>query len=384
MDSQSKKSSREAHAYTPGLKIKKSEVVRKTRVLPIEGELLVDVGDEVGFDTDIARTEIPGDPIMINISETIGTDPILVPKFMSKGIGEWVEKGEVIAKDIAFFGLLKKFVYSPIRGYIENVSDVTGHVILRGLPVSISVSSYIPGRVTAIIPKRGAIIEVNAAIIQGIFGIGGQSHGTIEVAVSSPNEVITEDMIYSEHRGKVIVGGSMVTGKAYVKAMEVGAKGVVVGGIDVEDLIEILGEDIGVAITGEEEISTPLIVTEGFGEMPMSKRAYELLSNLEGKMTAINGTTQIRAGVIRPEIIIPYDDLIRIEKPHDELSKGMKTGSLVRIIREPYFGEIATVVSLPVELKEIETESDVRVMEVQLEDGRIVIIPRANVEVIEE
>jgi len=32
----------------------------------------------------------------------------------------------------------------------------------------------------------------------------------------------------------------------------------------------------------------------------------------------------------------------------------------------------------------VETESDVRVVEIELEDGRRVVVPRANVEIIEE
>ncbi len=101
-------------------------------------------------------------------------------------------------------------------------------------------------------------------------------------------------------------------------------------------------------------------------------------------MSAINGATQIRAGVLRPEIIIPHDDSSRVEESFMEFSDGMSKGSLIRIIRKPYFGEIARVMSLPVDLMKVETGSTVRVVEVQLEDGRIVTVPRANVEILEE
>jgi len=56
----------------------------------------------------------------------------------------------------------------------------------------------------------------------------------------------------------------------------------------------------------------------------------------------------------------------------------------VRIIREPYFGMIGKVVDLPVALENIETESKVRVLEVELENNKRVKLPRANVEIIEE
>ncbi len=59
-------------------------------------------------------------------------------------------------------------------------------------------------------------------------------------------------------------------------------------------------------------------------------------------------------------------------------------GTPIRIIRKPYFGAIGVVSKLPVPLQRIETESDVRVLEAELADGKRVIVPRANVEIIEE
>ena len=62
---------------------------------------------------------------------------------------------------------------------------------------------------------------------------------------------------------------------------------------------------MGVAITGTENLDTSLVVTEGYGNIKMSERTYNLLKSHDGKFVSINGATQIRAGVIRPEIVIP-------------------------------------------------------------------------------
>lgn len=62
----------------------------------------------------------------------------------------------------------------------------------------------------------------------------------------------------------------------------------------------------------------------------------------------------------------------------------MVPGTTVRIIRNPYFGAIGKIHSLPMELREIDTGSKVRILEVDLEDGKQVVVPRANVEIIEE
>ena len=373
-----------AHAYTPGLKIKRVEVVNKERSLPIDGEVLVNVGDKVNFDTVVARTEIPGDASFLHVSEILGVDPGDVKEFMLKKVGESFEKGELLAQYVAFWGLIKKYVHAPYSGHVENISGLSGQVIVRENNIPIEINSYVKGEVKEVIPKRGAFIETTAAFVQGIFGIGGENHGEIAVAGSSPDEILTEDKILPEHEGKIILGGSLITGEAYLKAIEIGVKGVIVGGMGIEDLIVILGEDIGVAITGEENIDITIIITEGFGELSMAHRTFELLSSMEGRMASINGTTQIRAGVLRPELIIPYDDPSIVEDYSEVLSEGMRKGSVLRVIREPYFGEITRVTGLPVELQKVETGSLVRVVEVQLSDGRIVTVPRANVEIIEE
>jgi len=62
----------------------------------------------------------------------------------------------------------------------------------------------------------------------------------------------------------------------------------------------------------------------------------------------------------------------------------MYPGTRIRIIRQPYFGAIGTVETLPPKLQKIESESLVRVMTARLDDGRVVTIPRANAEIMEE
>ena len=61
----------------------------------------------------------------------------------------------------------------------------------------------------------------------------------------------------------------------------------------------------------------------------------------------------------------------------------MNVGSPLRVIRHPYFGKIGSVVSLPSALTLLESGSKARVVEIELEDGSKVIVPRANVELIE-
>jgi hypothetical protein len=206
----------------------------------------------------------------------------------------------------------------------------------------------------------------------------------LHTVVDSPSETLDGSKINSDHKGKVLIGGNLVTLDAMKKATEIGVKGIVVGGIRSADITAYLGYEIGVAITGEEDIPLAIITTEGFGEMNMSERTFNLLKSFEGKMAAVNGATQIRAGVLRPEIIIPYDYDGQEDDTSLDIGKGMKAGTPVRIIAPPFFGEIGTVVSLPVDLVRVETRALVRVVEIELTNGVKVVVPRANVEIIEE
>jgi hypothetical protein len=120
----------------------------------------------------------------------------------------------------------------------------------------------------------------------------------------------------------------------------------------------------------------------------MSSKTFALLKEFNNKPVSINGATQIRAGVLRPEIVVPRSGVGKEElRCFDDtvfLEKGLLPGTPVRLIREPYFGALGVVSGLPVQLQTIETESDVRVLEADLTDGRKVVVPRANVEIIEE
>jgi len=375
-----------AHAYTPGLKVKRFTVVSKTRRLPIPGEVLVKEGDTVTHDQVVAKTQVPGEIHLINVANALGVDPEETSMFMQKRLKEPVAKGEVIAKRSSFFGLFKSFVRAPAEGTIELISDVTGQIALREPYVPVEMTAYIPGKVVRVMPREGVTIRTPAALVQGIFGVGGEAHAGLKMVAKSPDEVLGPEMIDSSCSGKVLVGGSLVTGETLAKAVKTGVKGIVVGGVEDEDLIKFLGYEIGVAITGQEDIGLTLIVTEGFGKMKMPQRTFDLLKSFDGREASINGATQIRAGVIRPEIIVALAEgeaKGQVDE-EEEAGGGMAPGTPVRVIRDPYFGAIGQVAGLPVELQKVETESDVRVVEVELEDGRRVVVPRANVEIIEE
>jgi len=343
----------------------------------------VNVGDVVAPDSVVARASLPGEVTPVNVANILGVAPEDVPECMLKGEGDPVSEGEQIAMSKSLFGLFKSYCKSPMSGRIENVSGITGQVLIRGESIPVEMRAYLRGRVIGVMEGEGVEVETWGTFVQGIFGIGGESFGEIKALVGRNSDVLTAEDIDESCRGKVILGGSLVTWDALDRAVSVGAKGIVAGGIEDGDLLRFLGYELGVAITGSEEKGITLIITEGFGRINMAERTFELLKSREGMLASINGATQIRAGVIRPEVIIPMEVGGSPSSPEDDATTGIEVGSLVRVIREPYFGRLGKVTALPAELQRLETESYARVLELEFENGERVIVPRANVEMIE-
>ncbi|MCL2548162.1 MAG: hypothetical protein FWE76_03225 [Symbiobacteriaceae bacterium] len=377
-----------ANAYTPGLKVTGASRIQKRRRLPILGEVLVNLGDVLTPEMPVAKAMIPGNPQTINISNALSCEAEDIELYMVKKQGDPVKKGEPIAVQKSFISAIfgDRFASkceSPVDGVLEHVSAVTGQAIVREPAMPIQVMAYINGTVSEILDREGVVIETSGAFIQGIFGVGGERDGILKVVVDSGEEILTAEKIDASCEGKIIIGGSLMTGPAIRKAHEVGARGIVAGGVIDKDLVEYLGFDIGVAVTGHENIPITLIVTEGFGNIPMAHKTYDLLKSLDGMHASINGATQIRAGVMRPEIIVPDDSVVVQEGAVND--GEMEAGTLIRCIREPYFGQLAEVVDLPPELRVVETGARVRIMNIKLRNtGEVVTVPRANVELIEE
>ncbi|MBQ16254.1 MAG: hypothetical protein CMJ65_03920 [Planctomycetaceae bacterium] len=373
-----------AHAYTPGLMVTPWTRHRVRRILPIPGEVKKKVGDRVAATDVVAETFMPGNVNPINVANILSMPPGDIPDCMLKQVGDSVDIDEPLAETSGIFGFFKAMCRSQAVGTIETISEVTGQVIIRGSPLPVQVTAYLSGEVVEVIPDEGVLIESDTAFVQGIFGIGGETNGPVVMACDSPDQELTPDRITQEMTGAVVIGGGRMTGEAVKRAIQVGCAAIVSGGLDDADLREVLGYDLGVAITGSETLGVTLVVTEGFGEIAMAERTFRLLGDCQGFEASVNGTTQIRAGVMRPELVIPHTSDEHTREANADRPIGLlEAGTSVRIIRDPYFGAIGTVVDMPSEPQELDSGSLARVLSVENAVGERLVVPRANVELIE-
>jgi hypothetical protein len=380
-------------AYTPGLRVSPRTTIEKLRRLPLKGTVLVREGEVVTPNTVVARTELPGLMQTIKVAERMGIEASEVAGVLKIKVGDTIQKDDVIAETKGLFGKFFRSEFrSPVGGKVELISPSNGHVGVREAPTPVEKDAYIRGTIAKVIPGEGVIVRCEGALVQGIFGVGGERLGEVVVVTDGPDKPITDATLTPAHAGKIVIGGSNVSGAALRKAAQLGIIGIVCGGVVDRELMDYLAEaldqpgyDIGVAITGQEPIAFTLIVTEGFGTIDMAKRTFALFQSLQGKTASINGATQIRAGVIRPEVVVPLSDApTNIGNDDSDAESGqLGIGTPIRVIREPYFGILGSVTGLPEKLQKVESETMVRVLEAKLEDGRTVTVPRANVEIIE-
>ncbi len=321
-------------------------------------------------------------PVDFDVAFDLGCRPRDLEKFMVAKVGDEVKRGEIIAKKGEAAAYYVRSSKAPVSGVIANINYQTGFVTIARPFKEVVVKAYLKGKVSSVIPQRGAVVEVPAVCLTGIFGVGRERHGLIKVVAEGPADVLTPDKIDQDCTGKVLIGGSMATNEAVARALEVGVAGIVTGTASYLNIIRSLGVKLGVGITGQEDIAMTLILMEGFGRLDMRTEVFEALRVMDGRLACINGATQIRAGAIRPEVIVPFPDYSGAFTEQEAVYEDLAVGLTVRVINDPYFGLRGKITELPREAQLIETECKTPVAIVELEDGRTVTVPRANLEIL--
>jgi hypothetical protein len=349
--------------------------VRRERFLPVGGEVLVEPGQVVEPRAVVARAELPGAPCPVSASAALGVARAELREHVVVGVGETVTEGQVVARSRSLFGLLTNEVRAPVNGVLESISDTTGQLVIRAAPEPIELPAYVPGTVVEVEAGAGATIEAEVALVQGIFGLGGEAFGEAARVCRAADELFDIELVRDVHEDLVLIGGGRVTLAALERAREVGVSAVVTGSARGEDLIALVRGELNPAATGDEDLGLTLVLTEGFGDLAMARATFDLLGELAGRQVSTSGTTQVRAGVIRPELLGPS-----LGAGQDETGFAGEIGARVRVVRGERFGAVGRIAAAPDELREIGSGSLAMVYEVELANGATAVVPRANVE----
>ena len=363
---------------TPVLCVSPSVRIRRTRRLPVDGEVLVRSGDTVRAADWVAFADLPGRIHPVPVARHLGIAAAELLSCLSIEEGAPVTEGEVIATKQGFFGFLgfgKKEVRSPCAGVTASVSPVTGQVMIAEAATPYRLPAYLPGRVVQADADGVVEIDATVSLIQGIFGAGGERFGRLRYVERWPSAADPESV--EQLRAAVLFSEAPLREAGLFVLKKIGVAAAISGSVPGSELMRFAGRTLNPACTGVEGLDFSLVITEGFGRMPMASRTAELLHRLDGSLVSLNGAVQVRAGVIRPEIIGPAleDEPSIVEKRGAPI-----VGDTVRIVRGERFGELGKIYAVPEDPLPIDSGAEALVFEVKLSSGEIVRIPRVNAE----
>ena len=336
--------------------------IRRTRTLPVSGRVVARVGQKVSAADVIADASVPSRHILLDIRRGLGVNSAsAAEKAIVRQEGNKLTKGDVIAES---GGMFSRIVRAPADGEIVSIS--AGQVLLRVQSTMLELKAGMSGTVVEILPERGAVIETNGGLVQGVWGNGRVDSGLLLVLAKQPDEELTRARIDVSMRGAVALAGTCSSADALQAAAELPLRGLILASL-ASSLVPVANK-----------LAYPIVVLEGFGQIPMNDTAYKLLSTSEKRDVSINAILSPKTGE-RPEIVIPLPTTGQ-GAPETDYFAANQT---VRIQGEPYQGKIGKIIQVRQGLATLPNGIRALAADVQLDADTRVLVPLANLDVLE-
>jgi hypothetical protein len=334
--------------------------IRRTRLLPVSGNVLVRVGQRVNASDIIAEAQVATRHMLLDVRRSMGGGAD-ADRSIVRAEGDKLQQGDVIAES---GGLFARVVRAPANGKIVMISG--GRVLLEVESQPLQLLAGVPGVVTELHPERGATIETNGALIQGAWGNGRIGEGLMIPLLHSPDEELTSDLLEVSLRGAVVVAGFCRSAEVLRAGAQLPLRGLVLASMTADLLAVAAGLDY------------PIIVLEGFGRVPMNEVSYQLISTSEKRDASVNAHFNPPMGE-RPELILP----LPAQGQPEQSTAYFSANQTVRIQGEPYRGKIGVIVQIRPGFTVLPNGLRAPAADVRLEKDTSVTVPLANLEVIE-
>lgn len=358
----------------PELRAANFVTIRRERSLPQPGEVSGAIGIRVGAQDIIARTDPPRMRRALSLTRVIGVREADVPRRLLKQVGDPVQAREIIIAKPINLGVQRLVYRAPEAGQITAIQGSWMILDLLGPPLN--VPALYRGTIVAVTPHEGATVQAQGALVQGVWGSGPESVGVLKWLDKANDAVLEANALPDDTRGSILVSGAGITAAALERAAALQAAGLVTGSLD--PALRALALSLRV----------PLLVTEGFGRIPMSAPIYDLLLALNGQEAALNSCDRPRGrNASRPELFVPLVPSRMQQSDHAGQTPRptVAPGARVRGACAPDLGRIGI---LPAELalQWIQTEAGTQLPGVQVEwqdtAGVLQAVPWTNLELI--
>ncbi len=349
--------------FAPVTHITPLTTVRRTRLLPVPGDVLVRTGQTVRATEVIATAITSPKHVMINVARGLGLSEDEADQYIERYVEEEVVAGDVIATRS---GIGKRIVRSPVEGTIKLIT--AGQVLVQVKNEPIELRAGFPGTVVELIHERGAVISATGALVQGVWGNGKINFGLLNVLADSPDHVLSPDQVNVGVRGAVIMAGHCDQAKTLQNGAENRIRGLILGSLAPE------------LVSRAARMPYPIVVIDGFYRLPMNEVAYKLLSTNNQRDVALNAEAFQPLKNSRPEILIPLPggEDSDVSLANNVLSPGQR----VRIVRAPHRGKIATIEAILPNIIFFPNGLRAPGARLRLENGDSIQAPLANLEII--
>lgn len=338
-------------------------VIRRERQLPIPGKVLVHTGQKVAANDIIAETRQVNEHILLDISGGLGINPDQADEMVKFKIGDPVTAGDVIAGPV---GLIPRTIRISKPGRIVAIGG--GQVLVEVDAQPFQLKAGFSGTVKSLIPDRGVILETSGALVQGIWGNNQIDMGTLLVLANTPRDELTVKQMDDSLRDKVILAGHIAQSEVFRAAENLKIRGLIGASLSPNLVLQASRQPY------------PIIILDGFGQLPMNSIAFRILSTNDRREVSVNASAWDKRSSSRPEVIIPLP--AASGKEPAPIPEFFSPGQNVRILVSAEAGQVGKLVTLRQDQPAFPSGIRAPAAVVRLENGTQVLIPLANLEVV--
>lgn len=337
--------------------------IRRARMLPASGEVLVRMDQKVNANDVVARCMLPGKHVIIDLYRALGISAKTpLETITDRKSGERLQKGDVIAQTGKGF---KRIVRAPADCFIVTMAG--GNALLEMFSPPFELKAGMEGIVREVKPERGIVLEASGTLIQGVWGNGQIGSGLLLVPLRKNDDEMTRAWLDVTLRGAVVTGSFCSQADALQAAAELPVKGLILSSMTA-DLIPLA-----------KSMPFPIILIEGFGKLPLSSHAFELLKSSEKRDVAINACEWDKYKGERPEITMTLPG----EGGDARAGARLKPGLKVRVTIPPYTSQVGTILQIRSTSATMHSGLRLPSADIQFEEFPTTAIPLVNLDVIE-
>ena len=273
---------------------------------------------------------------------------------------------------------------APYTCHVTVVSKEEGRIEMMPLFKNSELQAGMDGVVKEI-PEPGVCILASYGYrYVGAVGYGDQGAGPLRY-IACEDKLLEAKSLDNNAQGCIIVAPQGASLEALQVAADVQVAGMVLGSLDMDVLKAFSGQN-PLRSTGQlMTLPYPILLIRGF-EGAISADDCRELASLNGRHAFVDANTQLRAGVTRPELLVPIPEDIALHHERmladDEPQNGqanVQESDIVLLIREPYFGSYAKLVSVNAQLQKTKAGTYAVMAKVCLVDsGKTLSVPLAN------